>query len=72
MGGYTANVWEDIDLRIYTDPFFKPCQISSMNKKYRSKNPLKPKSPFKWVFMGIITSTSPKIFTSDTIFLIIF
>ena len=37
-----------------------------MNKKARSKIPLKPKSPFKWVFMDIIPSTTPKILTRDT------
>ena len=37
-----------------------------MNKKARSKNPIKPKSPFKWVFMDIIPSTAPKQITSDT------
>ena len=39
-----------------------------MNKKARFKIPLKPKAPFKWVFMDIIPSTSPKSLTSDTIF----
>ena len=39
-----------------------------MNKKARSKNPLKPKSSFKWVFMDIIPSTAPKLLTSDTTF----
>ena len=39
-----------------------------MDKKTRSKNPLKPKAPFKWVFMEIIASTAPKILTSDTTF----
>ena len=39
-----------------------------MNKKAGSKNPLKPKSPFKWVFMDIIQSTAPKSLTSDTTF----
>ena len=39
-----------------------------MNKKARSKIPLKPKEPFKWVFMDIIPSTAPKILTSDTTF----
>ena len=39
-----------------------------MNKKARSKIPLNPKAPFKWVFMGIVTSTAPKILTSDTTF----
>ena len=39
-----------------------------MNKKARSKIPLKPKAPFKWDFMGIFPSTSPKSLTSDTTF----
>ena len=39
-----------------------------MNKKARSKIPLKPKAPFKWIFMDIIPSTAPKILTSDKIF----
>ena len=39
-----------------------------MNKNARSKIPLKPKAPFKWVFMDIITSTAPKSLTSDTTF----
>ena len=39
-----------------------------MNKKARSKTPLKPKAPFKWDFMGIILSIAPKTFTSDTTF----
>ena len=37
-------------------------------KKARSKIPLKPKAPFKWVFMDVIPSTAPKSFTSDTTF----
>ena len=39
-----------------------------MHKKDRSKIPLKPKSPFKWVFMDIIPSTAPKSLTSETHF----
>ena len=39
-----------------------------MNKKDRSKIPLKPKAPFKWVFMDIIPSTASKSLTSDTTF----
>ena len=39
-----------------------------MNKKAISKLPLKPKSPFKWVFMDVIPSTSPKSLTNDTNF----
>ena len=39
-----------------------------MNKKVRSKIPLKPRATFKWVFMDIIPSTEPKSLTSDTTF----
>ena len=68
LAGDTANVWEDVELRIYPDPFCTSCQISSMNKKARSKIPLKPKANFKWVFMDIFPSTAPKILTSNTTF----
>ena len=47
LAGDTANVWEDVELRIDTDPFCTSCQISSMNKNARAKIPLKPKAPFK-------------------------
>ena len=66
LAGDTANVWEDKELRIDPDPFFTSCKIYSMNKKTRSKSPLKPKAPFKWGFMDIIPSTSPKRLTIDT------
>ena len=49
LAGYNANVWEDVELRIDSYPFYTSCQIPSMNKKARSKIPLKPKAPFKWV-----------------------
>ena len=39
-----------------------------MNKKARSKIPLKLESPFKLVFMYIIPSTASKSLTSDTTF----
>ena len=39
-----------------------------MKKKSRSKNPLNPKAPFKWVLMDLIPSTAPKRLTSDTTF----
>ena len=68
LAGDTDNVWEDVELIIDPDPFFTSCKISSMKKKARSKIPLKPKAPFKWVFMDIIPSTAPKILTSDTTF----
>ena len=63
-----ANVWEDIEIIIDPYPFYTSCQISSMNKKSRSKNPLNPKAPFKWVFVDIIPSTAPKQLTVDTNF----
>ena len=68
LSGYTSNDWEDIYLGIDPYPFCTSCQISSMNKKARSKIPLKPKAPIKWVFMDIIPSTAPNILTSDTTF----
>ena len=64
----TDNVWEDIEPKINPYPFCTSCQLFSMNEKARSKNPLKPKSPFKLVFMDVITSTALKSFTSDTTF----
>ena len=66
--GDTANVWEDAELKIDPDPFCTLCKISSMNKKARSNLPLRPKAPFKWVFMDIIPSTAPKSLTKDTNF----
>ena len=68
IAGDTTNVWEDVELRIDPDPFCTLCKISSMNKKARSKIPLKPKAPFKWVFMDIIPSTAPQSLTNDTTF----
>ena len=68
LAGDTANVWYNIELRIYPDPFCTSCQISSMNKKAWSKIPLNPKAPLKRGFMDIIPSTSPKSLTSNTKF----
>ena len=68
LAGDTANVWEDVEIRIDPYLFCTLCQISSMNKKAGSKIPLKPEAPFKWVFMDIIPSTAPKRLTSDTTF----
>ena len=68
LAGDTTNVWEDIELRMDPDPFFTSCKFFSMNKKARSKIPITPKSPFKWFFMDIIPSTTPKSLTSDTTF----
>ena len=64
----TANGWRDIYPRIDLYPFCTSCHVSTMNKKARSKIPLKPKAPFKWVFMDIVSSTATKSLTSDTTF----
>ena len=68
IAGDTVNVWEVVEKRIDPDPFCTACKISSMNIKARSNIPLKPKAPFKWVFMDIIPSTAPKSLTNDTNF----
>ena len=68
MAEDTDNVWEDIELSINLDPFCTSCQIYSMHKKARSKNPLNPKAPFKCVFVDIIPSTAPERLTGDTTF----
>ena len=64
----TENVWQDIELTIYPDPFFTSCQIYSMKKKAGSKNLLKQKAPFKWVSTDIITATSPDVLKGETSF----
>ena len=33
LSGYTANVWEDIELIIDPDPFFTSCNVYSMKKR---------------------------------------
>ena len=71
ISGDTANVWEDVELRIDPDPFFTSCQISSMNKKARSKIPLKPKAPFKFFFLIKFHQQHPKASPMTQIFLII-
>ena len=72
IAGDTAYVWEYVELRIDPDLFCTSCKIYSMNKKARSKLPLKPKAPFKWVFMDTIPATAPKSLTNDTNFQKIF
>ena len=32
LAGYAANIWHDIKIRIDPDPFYKSCQISTINK----------------------------------------
>ena len=61
MAGYSLNVWQYIKLVIDPDPFCTSCQISSINEKSWSQNPLKPKAPFKWVY-GYYSSNITKKF----------
>ena len=46
LSGDTANVWDNIELKIDPYYFYTSCHIFSMNKKARSKNPLNTKAPF--------------------------
>ena len=57
----TANVWQNIELIIYLDPFSYHVRYLQIIKKARSKNPLKPKAPFK-CFYGYYSSNSTKTF----------
>ena len=68
MAGYSANVWEDIELRIDLDPFCTLYLISSMNEKARSENQLKPKLPFKFFLPDIFPSIAPNVLASETTF----
>ena len=33
IAGDTTNVWKYVELRIYPDPFYTSCKMSSMNKR---------------------------------------
>ena len=63
MYGNTANVWKYNEIKVDPGPLCTSCHISTMNKNYRSKTPMKPKTPFKWVFMETIPSIFSKSFT---------
>ena len=68
LTGETDNVWEYKKLRIYPDPFCTSCQISSMNKKARSKfhsSQRHPSREFLWI---LFHHQHPNFFTSETIF----
>ena len=58
-------IWQETELRVYPELFCTPCQISSINKRDRSKL-LKSKAPFKWFLMDIISATSPNVLTDET------
>ena len=64
---YNDNVWHDIEFTVDPDHLCKSFQISTINKKPRSKTPLKPKAPsFEWVFMNTIPDLSYKVLIEDT------
>ena len=61
MAGDTENVWQNIEHRINPDPFCTSCHISTMNKKARSKTPLR-LSHFSNGFYGHYSRNVPKRF----------
>ena len=68
MAGDNENFWQDIELRVYPELFYTSYQISTINKKSRPKTPLNSKTPFKWLLMDIIPSTSSRSWKKDTTF----
>ena len=68
LAGDTTNIWQYIQHRVDTDPFCTSCQISTINKKARSKQSLKSETSFKWLFMETIPATPSKILTKDDTF----
>ena len=67
-----VNIWQDIELRIDTDPFCTSSQISPMNKKDRSKTTLKQKAPLKWVLYILFQKRHQNFSQVKVIILIIF
>ena len=63
-----THVWQNIELGMYTETFCASCQISAIGKKSRSKTPLNPNTPFKWMFINIIPPIYTKNLTKDTNF----
>ena len=68
LSGENNNVWQDIDLRVDTEPFCTSCKISTRNKHTISNTPLNPRTPFKWVLMYIIPALSSKSLAKETKF----
>ena len=60
--------WQDIELRLYPDPFYASYQISKINRSSRSKTPMNPKIPFKYYFMDTIPAISSNFLTEYTTF----
>ena len=66
----TENFWQYIELRVYPDTLCTSYQISTTNRKFRSKTSMKSKTPFKWVLMEIIPATSSKSLTKIILLII--
>ena len=71
MNGYTANVWKDIELRIYIYIFCISCKIYSTKKGYIEKS-IQTKDTFKMGSIDFIPAIAPKSLQVRPIFLIIF
>ena len=57
----TANVCQDTEPSIDSDPFFTSRQIYSMNKNWMSKNTLKQKASLKWVLWILFQQHHQKV-----------
>ena len=68
LDGDTENIWQNIEITVDPKYFCTSCQIFTTNKKSGSEAPMKPNTPFEWVFMDIIPAISSKILTKDTTF----
>ena len=74
MSGDTEKFWQDIGIRIYPDPFFASCKISTINKNSGSNSYVNPNTSFKWVSIEIIAATpfkSPTKYTTFSNYLLI-
>ena len=63
-----AGLWEDVEIRMDPDPFCTSCKVATITKKSRSKQPLDPVGPLKWVFMDIIPSPHSKSIDKEACF----
>ena len=62
MAGDTANIWKGVGIRIHIEPFFTPCQISSVNKKNWVQKSIETRGTFQVGFYVHYSSNIPKRF----------
>ena len=72
MAGDTTNIWNDTEPMIDPYPFCTSCQISTTNKKARSKNAWNPKAPFKWVLWILLQQHHQEVWQVKLILIVIF